>query len=84
MKEYLKKIEEKIVKNFKIEEIKIIDNSKMHSKHKFFDSEKYHLSIDIESNYLKSLNKIDSHRLIMSLLKEELKTKIHALEIKIK
>ena len=84
MNDFLKFIENKIKNNIKIESIFIIDNSALHKKHKFFDSEKHHLKLEIQSTYLSSLNKIEAQRKVMSLLAEELKTKIHALEIKIK
>ena len=84
MNDFLSFIENKIKKNIKVEKILITDNSNQHKKHKFFDSEKYHLKLEIKSTYLSSLNKIIAQRQIMSLLANELKTKIHALEIKIK
>jgi len=84
MNDFLSYIENKIKKNIKVEKILIIDDSNQHKKHKFFDSEKYHLRLEIKSTYLSSLNKIVAQRQIMSLLANELKTKIHALEIKIK
>ena len=84
MNDFLSFIENKIKKNIKVEKVLIIDNSNQHKKHRFFDSNKYHLNLEIESTYLNSLNKIDAQREIMSLFAEELKTKIHALEIKIK
>ena len=43
----------------------------------------FHLKIKIKSSYLKSLNKIEAHKKIMGILKNELKDKIHALEIEI-
>ena len=57
---------------------------KVKSYNKFFNPEKYHLSLEIESNYLRSLNKIQAQRKIMKILAKELEAKIHALEIKIK
>ena len=84
MNDFLKFIETKIIRNIKIESISILDNSKMHKKHKFFDPKKYHLSLEIKSNYLNSLSKIKAQREIMRLLSKELHDKIHALEIKIK
>ena len=84
MNNFLKLIEDKVKKNIKIENISVIDNSALHKKHKFFDSEKYHLSLKIESRYLNSLNKVKAQREIMKILAEELSTKIHALEIEIK
>jgi stress-induced morphogen len=84
MNNFLELIENKIKKNIKIESILITDNSNLHKKHKFFDIKKYHLCLEIESNYLNSLSKIKAHREIMNILSKELRTKIHALEIKIK
>ena len=84
MNNFLKFIENKVKKNIKIENILITDNSSLHKKHKFFNPEKYHLSLEIKSNYLNSLNKVEAQRKIMKVLAEELRTKIHALEIKIK
>ena len=84
MNDFLSFIENKIKENIKVEKILIIDNSNQHRKHRFFDSEKYHLKLEIESIYLNSLDKIKGQREIMTILSEELKTKIHALEIKIK
>ena len=84
MNEFLKRIEEKVKKNIKIENILIIDNSDKHKKHKFFDSNRYHLKLEIESIYLKSINKVSAQRQIMKILDKEMKEKIHALDIKIK
>ena len=84
MNNFLSFIENKIKKNIEVEKILIVDNSNQHKKHRFFDSEKYHLKLEIDSIYLRSLDKIKAQRQIMSLLAEEMKNKIHALEIKIK
>ena len=84
MNDFLKLIENKIKKNIKIESILITDNSNLHKKHKFFDSEKYHLKLEIQSTYLISLKKIQAQRNVMKVLAAELKSKIHALEIQIK
>ena len=84
MNNFLQFVENKIKKNIKIESILIIDNSHQHIKHKFFDNKKYHLKLEIKSVYLNSLNKVKAQREIMNILAEELKNKIHSLEIKIK
>ena len=84
MNDFLKLVEEKVKKYIKIENILIIDNSSKHKKHKFFDSNKYHLTLEIESDYLKSIDKVHAQRQVMKILDKELKEKIHALEIKIK
>ena len=81
---FFEKIKEKINKEVNPESIIIIDNSSLHSKHKFFDKNKYHLKIILKSEKLKEMNKINVHKQIFSVLKEEMKNKIHALEIQIK
>lgn len=83
MKDYLKSIEKKLKDSIKVENIEIIDNSRKHKNHKFFDAKRYHIQLKIKSNYLKSLSKIDAQRLIMKALDNDLKTKKHALEINI-
>ena len=80
---FLKTIEDKIRNNIEIEKIKVIDNTHKHKNHRFFDVNKYHLCLDIHSKYLNSLDRLKAQRTIMKLLKEEMKSKIHALEIKI-
>jgi|TARA_B110000967_G_C18665553_1_gene450365 BolA protein len=84
MKNFLELIENKIKNNLTVEKIKIIDNTHRHTKHKFFDKDKFHISLEIQSKELMALNRLNAQRLIMNILKEELKFKIHALEIKIK
>ena len=83
MKNYLEEIIKKLNKQIKIESIEIVDNSHKHKRHKSFSPEKYHLELKIKSLYLKSISRINAQKLIMRVLKEDLKTKIHALEIKI-
>ena len=81
---FFNKIKEKINLKIKPENIILIDNSSLHAKHKFFDSDKYHLKIIITSKKLKNMNKIDAHKEIFSILKDEMTNKFHALEIEIK
>tara|TARA_B100000029_G_scaffold510304_1_gene601456 strand:+ start:1633 stop:1887 length:255 start_codon:yes stop_codon:yes gene_type:complete len=84
MKDYLKLIEEKIKKNLEVDNISIKDNSHRHEGHSSFSNQMYHLTLEIESKSLKKLNRIEAQRLVMKILKDDLKTKIHALEIRIK
>ena len=79
----LNQIEDKINKKINPENIKLIDNSYLHSKHKSFDSNKLHLKIIIKSEKLKKMSKIQAHKEIFSILKDEMKNNIHALEIEI-
>ena len=83
MENYFKDIEKKLKEKINFEKLEIIDNSKKHKRHKFFSEEKYHLHLKIKSLYLKSISRLSAQKLIMNLLKEDLKTKIHALEISI-
>jgi len=81
---FLEKIKAKINKKIEPEQIFLIDNSNLHIKHKSFDSNKFYLELIIKSKKLKNMRKVDAHKAIFSILKEEMKNKIHALEIKIK
>ena len=83
MENYFKELEKKLEQKISFESIKIIDNSHKHKGHKFFSEEKYHLHLKIKSLYLKSISRLSAQKLIMNILKEDLKTKIHALEISI-
>ena len=81
--DFFDKVKEKINKKINPENIILIDNSNLHNKHKYFDINKFHLKIIIKSKKLKSMNKIAAHKEIFSILKNEMKNKIHALEIEI-
>tara|TARA_B100001250_G_scaffold328815_1_gene293397 strand:+ start:469 stop:723 length:255 start_codon:yes stop_codon:yes gene_type:complete len=83
MENYFKDIEKKLEKKISFEELKIINNSHKHKDHKSFSEDKYHLHLKIKSLYLKSITRLSAHKLIMNVLKKDLKTKIHALEISI-
>ena len=83
MKNYFKKIENKLREHLKLEELIIIDNTHLHVRHKSFVTGKLHLHVKIKSQYLGSISKISAQRLIMKVLKHDLKTNIHALEISI-
>ena len=83
MKNYFKKIENKLRDHLKLEELIIVDNTHLHAKHKSFVPGKLHLHVKIKSQYLGSISKISAQKLIMKVLKNDLKTSIHALEISI-
>ena len=83
MKIYFEEIKTKLSKEIKLENVEIVDNSQKHIGHKFFSPEKYHLHLKIKSLYLSSLTRINAQKIIMKALSEDLKTKIHALEISI-
>ena len=80
---YFDEIKKKLLNKFQIENLEIVDNSHKHQKHKFFSKEKFHLKLKIKSRFLNSLSRINAQKMIMKILKEDLKYKIHALEISI-
>ena len=83
MENYFEELKKKLEKKISFEHIQIIDNSSKHKKHKSFSKEKYHLHLIIRSSYLNSITRLSAQKLIMTTLKDDLKTKIHALEISI-
>ena len=83
MKNYFEKICIKLKDEIEIENFDIVDNSHKHKKHKSFSSEKFHLHLKIKSLYLDSLSRVNAQKMIMKVLKDDLSTKIHALEISI-
>ena len=83
MKNYFDQICTKLKKEIEIEDIQIVDNSHKHKAHKFYSSEKFHLLLKIKSLYLNSISRVSAQKTVMKVLSEDLKTKIHALEISI-
>ena len=83
MKNYFDEIDRKLKQQIQIEELIIVDNSHKHKGHKFFSPEKFHLHLKIKSLYLNSISRVNAQKSIMRILKEDLKKKIHALEISI-
>ena len=81
---FLEKIKAKINNKLSPEQILLIDKSYLHTKHKSFDPNRFHLKLVIKSKKLKNMEKIDAHKVIFSILNDEMKNKIHALEIEIK
>tara|TARA_B100000035_G_scaffold303198_1_gene301538 strand:+ start:57 stop:314 length:258 start_codon:yes stop_codon:yes gene_type:complete len=83
MKNYFEEISKKLKKEIEIENVEIIDNSHKHKGHKFYSPEKYHLHLKIKSLYLNSISRVGAQKKIMKTLSDDLKSKIHALEISI-
>ena len=81
--DFFDEIKEKINEKINPENIILVDNSYLHTKHKSFDSNKFHLKLIIKSKKLKNMDKIAAHKEIFAILKNEMKDKIHALEIEI-
>ena len=83
MKNYFDQICTKLKEEIEIEDIQIVDNSHKHKGHKFYSPEKLHLQLKIKSLYLNSISRVSAQKTVMKVLSEDLKTKIHALEISI-
>jgi BolA protein len=83
MKNYFESIQIKLNNNIEIESIEIVDNSNKHKGHKSFSPGKYHLHLKIKSLFLNSISRVSAQKMIMKVLEDDLKTKIHALEISI-
>ena len=77
----IKTIEIKISKHILFENISIEDKSFLHKTHKNNVKGKYHIKISIKSSQLNSLTKIQSSRLIHSILKDEINLYIHSIQI---
>lgn len=79
-----KRIEEKLNKNLNINLLEVVNNSAMHKGHLGDDgSGETHFLIKINSIELNDLNRVQAHRKINDIVKEEFNNGLHALEIKI-
>ena len=76
-----KKIENKLLKDTSIKNVKIIDNTYKHLKHDSHEKSKFHIKLEINSDKLKKTNRIHSNKVIYKILSEELKKDIHSLQI---
>ena len=83
MNNFFEDIIAKLKKEIEIEKIEIVDNSHKHVKHKSFSPDKFHLQLKIKSLYLNSLSRVTAQKEVMKVLKDELSSKIQALEISI-
>ena len=77
-------VKKKIQTNFVIENINIEDKSFLHKKHSGHKEGKFHLKIEINSEELKTLNKIESNKKIYKILSKELDKYIHSIQISIR
>ena len=84
MNTYINQIEAKIKNKIKLEKIKIIDNSDAHKNHKSFQQGRLHLILEIKSDYLNRLKRLEAEKLLMDIIKDEFQKNIHGLEIRLK
>ena len=77
----IKILENKLKKNFTINNLKIEDKSFLHKKHKNFSKEKFHIKLTIDSSELKTLSSIEANKKVYGVLKDEMSIYIHSLQI---
>lgn len=78
------RIEKTLLENFRPKFLEVKNNSHLHAGHLGDDgSGETHFAILIEAEELQSASKVNAHRKINSLLKDEFLSGLHALEIKI-
>ena len=77
-------IEEKLITELAPEILKVTNNSHLHSGHAGDDgSGNTHFAIEIKSEKLEGLSKVNAHRMVNKILVSEFEGTLHALEIKI-
>ena len=74
-------VKKKLEANIVTEKILIEDKTFLHRNHSGHDGNKFHLKLNIKSNELMKLNKIESNKKIYKVLDLELKNYIHSLQI---
>jgi BolA protein len=74
-------VEKKINKNISTENIKIEDKTFLHKKHLSHEKNKFHLKIQIKSNDLKLMSKINANKKVYNILKNEIEKYIHSIQI---
>jgi BolA family transcriptional regulator, general stress-responsive regulator len=80
-----KRIEEKLRENLKPKFLEVKNNSHLHSGHLGDDgSGETHFAIIVESDELENITKVQAHRKVNGLLKDEFLNGMHALEIEIR
>ena len=74
-------VKKKLESQINIENIIIEDKSFLHKNHKGNQKGKFHLKINIKSEELKEMSKIENNKKIFKILEEELKNNIHSIQI---
>ena len=83
MSNYINQIKEKIKNKIAVQEINIIDNSQAHRNHASFQEGQLHLTLQIKSNYLRKLKRVEAEKNFVVYYKKDFGKKIHAFEIKL-
>ena len=79
-----KRIQDIIEKNFNDFGVLVTDDSLAHKGHNNFDGkEETHIIIELKKKHILNISRLEIHKKINSLLFEEFKLGLHALQIKI-
>jgi len=79
-----KRIETILLKHVLDFDIKIMDNSLSHKGHNSFNGNgETHILVELKKNSASKVNRLEVHKKINFLLKEEFKMGLHSLQIKI-
>ena len=76
-------IKKKLSDQINIQNIEIEDKSFLHKNHKGNQEGKYHLKLNIVSDELRNMNRIESNKKIYKVLDKELKETIHSIQIQL-
>ncbi len=76
-------IKKKLSDQINIQTIDIEDKSFLHKNHKGNKEGKYHLKLNIVSDELKSMSRIESNKKIYKVLDKELNETIHSIQIQL-
>ena len=74
-------IKKKLSDQIGIQNIEIEDKSFLHKNHKGNQDGKFHLKLNIVSDELKNMSRIESNKKIYKILDKELKETIHSIQI---
>ena len=74
-------IKKKLSNQINIQSIDIEDKSFLHKNHKGNQKGKYHLKLNIVSDELKNMKRIESNKKIYKILDKELREIIHSIQI---
>ena len=74
-------VKKKILDNKFIQDVQLEDKSFLHKNHKNNSPNKFHLKLNIKSETLKKMSRLESNKLIFKILDQEMKNHIHSLQI---
>ena len=74
-------VKQKLTSEISIEKISVEDKSFLHKNHPGNKKGKFHLKINIKSNELKKLSRLESNKKVYKVLDKELKEMIHSIQI---